>query len=468
MAHDFDAMRKSSFENIVIGELYVGEVLGALSYALDLTEGQPPGHCMRAAFIGTAIGDELGLSGEAANDLFYTLIMKDLGCSSNAARICQLFLTDDIMFKHNHKLAGVTIRQALSFLMKNTASDEPLAKRLKVVAGFLKDTDGISKDLFETRCQQGHDIAREMGFSEDVANGIACLDEHWDGGGHPMGAKGKDIPLYSQIALISQVIDVFNTSSGADAALGEITDRSGKWFDPDLVKAAKSVGANPAFWQRLGNPHLDKQLLSSRLSQSRWQLTEEKLDKIVGGFARVIDAKSPFTHGHSSRVALYCDLLAEAYGFQDVHRKWLERTALLHDIGKLGISNSILDKPSGLTDDEFALMKAHPKLSEDVLMRVGAFRPMAKVAVAHHERLDGKGYPNGIGADHLTLEMRILSVADVFDALSAERPYRGALPLDKTYEILDDMSGDALDTDVVSTLKDAIAGAPALNFAQSA
>lgn len=458
----------SSFNQIEISDLHVGEVLGALSYALDLTEGQPPGHCMRCAYIGTAIGAELGVCGDVANDLFYTLMLKDLGCSSNAARICQLFLTDDIMFKHNHKLAGVSIRQALSFLMKNTASDAPLSKRLNVVAGFLKDADGISKDMFETRCQQGHDIAREMGFSDDVAKGIACLDEHWDGGGHPMGASREDIPLFSQIALIAQVIDVFNTSGGRHAALGEITDRSSKWFSPDLVQAAKSVGARSDFWEGLGKPDLDQRLLASRASQSRWQMNELTLDKIVGGFAKVVDAKSPFTHGHSTRVALYSDLLAEAFGFEDAQRKWLERTALLHDIGKLGISNAILDKPSSLTDDEFALMKKHPVYSEDVLMRVGAFRPMAKVAVAHHERLDGKGYPYGINSDDLTLDMRILTVADVFDALSAERPYRGALPLDKTYAILDDMIGSALDGEVVKCLKDAIAGAPALNFAQSA
>ncbi|CAN0601772.1 unnamed protein product, partial [Ectocarpus sp. 12 AP-2014] len=213
---------------------------------------------------------------------------------------------------------------------------------------------------------------------------------------------------------------------------------------------------------------LDQRLLASRASQSRWQMNELTLDKIVGGFAKVVDAKSPFTHGHSTRVALYSDLLAEAFGFEDAQRKWLERTALLHDIGKLGISNAILDKPSSLTDDEFALMKKHPVYSEDVLMRVGAFRPMAKVAVAHHERLDGKGYPYGINSDDLSLDMRILTVADVFDALSAERPYRGALPLDKTYAILDDMIGSALDGEVVKCLKDAIAGAPALNFAQSA
>ena len=461
-------VERSSFENIAISELCVGEVLGALSYALDLTDGQPPGHCMRSAFIGSAIGKELGLVGDEATDLLYTLILKDLGCSSNAARICQLFLTDDLTFKHDYKLTGATIRQTLAFVMKNSASNQPLAKRLKVVAGFLKDADDITQNLIETRCQQGYDIALEMGFSRDVALGIAGLDEHWDGGGHPLGAAGDDIPLYGQIALISQVIDVFNTTSGRDAALAEVRTRSRKWFNPELVKAAISVGARPAFWEDLARPDMDARLLASQRAQSKWKLCDETLDKIVNGFAKVIDAKSSFTHGHSTRVALYCDLLAEAYGFDDQHRKWLERTALLHDIGKLGISNAILDKPGGLTDDEREKIKLHPQFSEDILLRVAVFHPMAKVAVAHHERLDGRGYPNGIGADELTLDMRILTVADVFDALSAERPYRGALPLRQTYAIMEQMCDTALDRSVVAQLKEAIAGAPALNFAQSA
>lgn len=458
----------SALRNINVGELYVGEVLSALSYALDLTEGQPPGHCMRAAYIGSAIGAELGIVDDQATDLFYTLMLKDLGCSSNAARICKLFLNDDRSFKRNHKLAGTSIQQMLTFMMKSTAPNEPLAKRLKVVAGFLKNSDGISRDLFETRCQQGHDIALSMGFSEDVATGIAYLDEHWDGGGYPMHAKGDEIPTFSQIALISQVIDVFNTASGRDAALVEINDRSGKWFNPEVVRAACAVGADATFWDGLAQPELDRRLLDSQPSQSRWQMTEERLDMIVGGFAQVIDAKSPFTHGHSTRVALYSDLLAETYGFDDTHRKWLERTALLHDIGKLGVSNTILDKPGGLTKAEYAQVKEHPVLSEQVLSRVAAFRPMAEVAVAHHERLDGKGYPRGTGAENLTLDMRILSVADIFDALSADRPYRKALPLTQTYAIMDKMCGSALDAEVVRHLKEAIAGHPELELAKSA
>ena len=151
-----------------------------------------------------------------------------------------------------------------------------------------------------------------------------------------------------------------------------------------------------------------------------------------------------------------------------VNRKVLYVALLLHDIGKLGITNAILDKKGGLTDAEREKIEEHPKLSEDILLRVRAFHPMAKVAVAHHERLDGRGYPYGIGADQLTLDMRILSVADVFDALSAERPYRGALPLCKTYAIMEQMCDTALDRSVVAQLKVAIEGAPALNFAQSA
>ncbi|NNE88465.1 MAG: HD domain-containing protein [Silicimonas sp.] len=460
--------QNSSFQDMNISDLHMGEVLSALSHALDLTEGQPPGHCMRVAYIGTAIGAELGIADEQATDLFYTLMLKDLGCSSNAARICQLFLTDDINFKQNQKIAGTSIQQSLAFLMKNAAPNESFARRLKVVAGFLKDTDAVTKDLFETRCQQGHDIALSMGFSEDVANGIACLDEHWDGGGHPIGAGGDDIPLFSQIALISQVIDVFNTSSGKEAALREINDRSGKWFAPDLVEVAKSMGDGHTFWDGLNRPDLGQRLLASQFGQGKRPMTDEALDRIVDGFAKVIDAKSPFTHGHSTRVALYSDLLAEAYGYDDARRKWLQRTALLHDIGKLGISNKILDKPGGLSKEEYASVKQHPVLSEQILSRVTAFQPLARIALAHHERLDGKGYPHGIDAADLSLDMRILTVADIFDALSADRPYRKALPLKQAFTIMDKMCGSALDGEVVRHLKDAIAGSPALEFAASA
>ncbi len=276
-----------------------------------------------------------------------------------------------------------------------------------------------------------------MGFPAAVQQAIYSLDEHWDGSGRPDGLTGAAIPLASRIALTAQVIDVFHRQSGPHAAMAEITGRSGRWFDPYVVQAALACGTEPGFWEALASPEIDRIVFEAEPSRSGWQLTDDRLDGVVEGFARVIDAKSPFTHGHSARVALYDEMIATEMGFGAAERRWMRRAALLHDIGKLGVSNAILDKPDRLTDGEFAVIKRHPTMGEGILDQIDLFRPMARLAATHHEKLDGTGYPRGLVAADLTTETRILTVADIFDALTAARPYRGAMPLEKTYAIMD-------------------------------
>jgi putative nucleotidyltransferase with HDIG domain len=154
---------------------------------------------------------------------------------------------------------------------------------------------------------------------------------------------------------------------------------------------------------------------------------------------------------------IFADLIAEELGFNAEDRRWLRRAALLHDIGKLGISNAILDKPDRLTDDEFEKIKMHPIFSAEILGKVDAFSDMVHVAGGHHERLDGKGYPNGLKGEEIDLDTRIVTVADIFDALTADRPYREAMPTSKAMSILDEMTGAAVDERCVTALKTAIA-----------
>jgi HD-GYP domain-containing protein (c-di-GMP phosphodiesterase class II) len=128
----------------------------------------------------------------------------------------------------------------------------------------------------------------------------------------------------------------------------------------------------------------------------------------------------------------------------------------LHDIGKLGVSNSILDKPGKLDDEEWVAVKRHTTLGEMVLSRINAFGDLASIAGGHHERLDGKGNPRGLKDHEITLEVRIVTTADIFDALTAERPYRPAMPVDKALTIMADMVGTALDPLCFNALKRAI------------
>jgi HD-GYP domain-containing protein (c-di-GMP phosphodiesterase class II) len=131
----------------------------------------------------------------------------------------------------------------------------------------------------------------------------------------------------------------------------------------------------------------------------------------------------------------------------------LRRAALLHDLGKLAVSNTILDKPGRPTDEEWQSIRQHPFYTVEILRNIRGFERITEIAGAHHERLDGKGYYRGLTAEHLDLDMRILAAADVFDALTAERPYRSALPLNDVYTIMDKDAGLALDVDCIAALK---------------
>ncbi|NBN76730.1 HD domain-containing protein [Microvirga tunisiensis] len=431
----------------------LAELLGSLSFALDMTEGQPEGHCIRCCYIGMAVAGALGLDGEAVDDLYFTLLLKDLGCSSNAARICELYLADDISFKRDFKTIDGSLSAALRFVFAKTGLKSGLSERIRAIVHILQNGGEISRGLIETRCHRGADIAAKMRFSAGVQDGIRCLDEHVDGSGKPLGLAGEAVPLAANIALLAQVADVFQIGHGRAAALAEIRARSGSWFRPALVQAFETAAGRPGFWEDLARPDLPDLVFAMAPARRDREVDEDYLDEIAEAFSDIVDAKSPYTADHSNRVTLYADLIAEEMGLAPAHRRWLRRAALLHDLGKLGVSNQVLDKPGKLDDLEWAQVRSHPLASEKILARVAAFADIAPVAGAHHERLDGKGYPHGLSGEEVCLEARILTLADVFDALTAERPYRGAMPIARALAIIDADAGTAFDPACIAALK---------------
>jgi HD-GYP domain-containing protein (c-di-GMP phosphodiesterase class II) len=434
-------------------KIRLAEVLSALCHALDITEGQPEGHCIRCCWIGVRVGQQLGLDQRQIWELYYTLLLKDLGCSSNAARICQLYMTDDLTFKHDFKRIDGSLPQALRFVLSHTGLKAGLAERFRAIINIFQNGGEIARELIETRCHRGADIARRMRFPEAVALGIQNLDEHWDGGGKPAGVAGPAIPLYAQVALLAQIVDVFQSSGGPEAAKREVKLRSGTWFNPVLAMAFARVADDSSFWHTLVSPNLAGVIFTLEPAQHVAAVDDDYLDDIAAAFAQVIDSKSPYTHGHSERVTLFTDMIAEEMGYSLERRRWLKRAALLHDIGKLGVSNTILDKPGKLDDVEWAAMKQHAAYSETILSRIGAFKDLASIAGAHHERLDGKGYPRGLKGDEIARETRIISTADVFDALTADRPYRAAMTVTKALALMAEGLGTATDPDAFHALR---------------
>ncbi|WP_417761193.1 HD-GYP domain-containing protein [Shewanella sp.] len=441
-------------------QIPLAELIASLTVALDMTEGQPPEHSMRCCWIGMHIGQALGLSDSQLHDLYFTLLLKDAGCSSNAARICELYATDDLRFKQRYKTVGTSLTSVINFVMKNAGAGESWRKRLTTAVDILKNGSEYAQELIQTRCTQGAQVARELRFNEDVAQGIQNLDEHWDGSGWPLGLKGEAIPLYARIALLAQITDVFQHEYSLQTAFKELQHRAGHWLDPQLVVIAQTLEHNREFVSVLTSPSIAPQVLSMSPAQSMCTLDDDYFDCIVSAFGKIVDAKSPFTAGHSTRVALFSTLIAEELQLDAIEILWLKRAALLHDLGKLGVSNTILDKPGKLDDQEWAEVQLHATYTRHILAHLSPLQAFAKMAAAHHEKLDGSGYPDGLVAAEISLMTRIITTADIFDAITAERPYRGAIPVPKTLEIMAENIGTAIDTDCFKALQAALAKLP--------
>lgn len=429
------------------------EVIAAFTYALDLTEGQPAGHCIRACWIGMHVGKELGLGRAELGQLYYTLLLKDLGCSSNAARICELYEADDRAFKQGYKTVGTGLAATLHFVFSRTAKGKPLLQRAAAIGNILKNGDGIAQELIVSRCTRGADIARRLRFPDAVCEGIYRLDEHWDGSGRPGRLSGEAIPLFSRIALLAQVVDVFHQHAGPAAALDEARRRRGLWFDPALVRALEGAAAKPLFWDVLTSPTIESRVVRLGPAEDRETLDDDYLDDIADAFGQVIDAKSPFTAGHSERVGGLSQRIARKLGLGDERCRWIRRAAVLHDVGKLGVSSAILEKPGSLDAREWESMRDHAMHTREILGRIGALSDMADVAAAHHERLDGKGYPLNLPGAAISRDTRIITTCDFFDALVSDRPYRAALPVEEALRIMDAEAGSALDGDCLAALK---------------
>jgi HD-GYP domain-containing protein (c-di-GMP phosphodiesterase class II) len=446
--------RKPSRNEPCRRELRLGEVLSAMSFALDITEGQPCGHSARSCLVAMHIAEKLHLPAAERSALFYAVLLKDAGCSSNAAKMAYLFGADDRKIKHD--LKSINWSKAIEgfrFMRQNVSPESSRLERFLKMAAMLLHGPGGAKKLVLTRCERGAEIADELGFPTATAQAIRDLDEHFDGQGQPRGLRGEEISLAGRIAGLAQTFEVFYSKLGLTTALEMTLARSGSWFDPQLVCVLHRLATEEEFRSELARRDADVAVAAYEPHEVPRFADDGLLDRVAEAFAHVVDAKSPWTFKHSRGVADLAVGMGRAVGFGPDRLRRLRRTALLHDVGKLGVSNLVLDKPGKLTVEEYTAVKKHPDFSERILLRVPAFADMAEIAGAHHERLDGQGYYRGICSDTLPLEARILMVADVFEALTAARPYRAGMPPEKVLEFLERDAGSSVCPTSLNLLK---------------
>ncbi len=435
-------------------DLKFSEILSAMSVALDITQGHPEGHCMRTGLIGMRLARELTLTAAERAALFYALLLKDLGCSSNAAKIAHLFGGDDRKFKRGARMIDWTKQGAcLQHCWGNLGAGGSTAGKVVRVAGLLLQGPALPRRIREIRCERGAALARMLNLPEATAVAILHADEMWNGRGAPRGLAGDRISLLGRICGLAQTVEVFVSAYGLPAACQMARERRGRWFDPHLVDALLSFREEADFWRGLQSDDLLGELGAWAPEDVTFPADDACLDRVAGAFAAVVDAKSPWTFEHSTRVAELAVGIAQTMGLPKELVRDLGRAALLHDVGKLGVSNTILDKPGKPTDEEYAEIRRHPEFTHRILRQVAAFGTLAEVAGAHHERLDGRGYHLGVQHERIRLETRILTVADVYEAMSADRPYRAGMPRERIEAILTADVGKGIDGECLRALQ---------------
>lgn len=337
-----------------------------------------------------------------------------------------------------------------------------------VLAGALHDVGALAlkerMDLLEFEAQDVGDHA-ELGYlflsRSTLIPGIALTvryhHQHWlDGAGAHSGHV--PVPLASHYLHLADRIDVavlrhVHPLGQVKIVLRKIQAQSGSMFVPELVQHFEQLAEKEYFWLDLVSPAIDR-VLDKRMSSANLELDQEALLDLAKLFSHIIDFKSPFTSTHSAGVAAAAEALARMAGFSQSDCQQIRIAGYLHDIGKLSVPTEILEKAAALSTDEFDKIRSHTYYTRNILEPIPAFERITDWAASHHERLDGLGYPYHQQGGELSQGARIVAVADVFSALTEDRPYRGGLSRDAVLAIMDPMaSSGKLDSSLLGLLR---------------
>ncbi len=397
------------------------ELLAALSVAIDLGLGQPMDHMLRSAVIGAGLAERLGLSEPDRGTVFYTGLVMWIGCHADSHEYTRWF-GDDIAVRHDSHFVDWSGAPYRRFLIRNLGRGSTLPKRAQLAAKLLLDARGNIGGLVQSHCLSASLLAEEIGLGSNVCEALPYAYERWDGSGLPARAAGSQIPVAMRVAQLADIAEVHNRAHGADAAIAEIRQRSGKQFDPAIVDvfiaAADDVLAeNEDAWATA----------AALAPDPGAPMSDGQLDRLLQAMGDFVDLKCPFTLGHSRAVAELTENAARCAGLPQQEVDVVRRAGYVHDLGRIGVSNRVWEKPSQLTGAERERVQMHPYLTGRILARVGGLEAVRNTAVNHHERLDGSGYPNGIRGDDLSARDRLLAAAESYCSSTEPRPYRRAL-----------------------------------------
>lgn len=437
--------------------LTLGDTFAALSHSLDVSEGHEHEHALRTAVIGLRMGRWLGLPERHLTDLHHALLLKDLGASANSAKLHHLFGRDDARLRRALRRIDVErLRLGSTLVFNQLVGAVKGPWRLKYLLDLGLGRFDLVAHLARTHAERGAKLAAEMGLGPGVPAAIAAASERYDGSGAPTGAAGEAIPLAGRIVALAQAAAQAWSEGGSQAAVELVARHAGTWFDPDVAAAFADPLVSADLDESLRHDRVWHALADVAPEEEPLSVDDERLDRVAEVFGRVIDAKSAWTVRHSSRVrrvvlGMFDQL--EAPGDATARRRALARGAALHDIGNLGVSNAVLEKGGSLDEAELEVVRRHTAYGEHILSWVDAFAEVVPLAAGHHERPDGRGYHGAVPADLLPFDVRLLAVADQFEALTAPRPHREAFSPEEALAILAAEAGSGVDAKALVALE---------------
>jgi HD-GYP domain-containing protein (c-di-GMP phosphodiesterase class II)/DNA-binding CsgD family transcriptional regulator len=432
-----------------VAEVRLAELVAALSLGVDLGFGQPMEHVLRECMIALRLADRIGLDEAERSTVYYTALLVNVGCHADAHEQAKWF-GDDIALKSTKYDRDFRTLRATAATMALVGSGSPPLHRFRVGLEFAisgrRDLDG----MVARHSALATALAERLGLPEEVQEAVGASYEQWDGKGWPGGLAGDAIPIAARLAQFAEFVEVAHRLGGVDAAVALAERRAGLQFDPALSIA---LCAEPE--QILGDvdsAHTWSAVIDAEPAL-RVTLTGEAFDGALLAVADFVDLKSPYTLGHARAVSTLAAATAQQLGLPEEETEMLRRAGLVHDLGRLGVSNAIWDKPGPLGAGEWERVRLHPYLTERMLHQSPALAPLGAVAVQHRERLDGSGYPKGLSGGAISRLARILGAVDAYRSMREPRPYRPALSADRAAaELQADARAGKLDAEAVAAV----------------
>jgi HD-GYP domain-containing protein (c-di-GMP phosphodiesterase class II) len=430
----------------------LAELVAALSLGVDLGFGQPMEHVLRQCIISLRLADCARLGEQDRVAVYYTALLINVGCHSDAHEQAKWFGDDITLKSGKYAYEFRSVRGALASMRLVGAGNPPL-HRFRVGLEFAFSGHRELDGMIVQHARLARTLAEQLGLPDAVREGVGTAYEQWDGRGWPGDLKSDAIPVAARIAQLAEFTEVAHRVGGVAAATTLARKRAGRQFDPALAdllcaRAGEIFGgldAVPA-WRTViaAEPALAV------------ELSEEQLDGALAAIANFIDLKSPYTLGHSVAVAELAEEAGGRLGLPPEQALTLRRAGFVHGFGRLGVSNSIWDRPGPLSAGEWERVRMYPYLTERMLHQSAALAPLGEIAVQHRERLDGTGYPRGLAGGAISRLARVLAAADVYVSMLEPRPHRRArLPGEAAEEMRAEVRAGRLDGSAVDAVLEA-------------